>query len=559
MSRFFWLGLYLTMMIVVRAQDTIPESLISGKFTPPVDHPIRLAGSFGELRDNHFHAGIDIKSKTGEIGDTVRAAMSGYISRIKVQTGGYGKAIYIDHPNGMTTVYAHLNHFSSAIDSFIRQKQKDMRSYEVDTYLPRGKIWVKQGQYIGKMGNTGRSLGPHLHFEIRNTITEVPVNPYLYDIGPGDDTPPVVTSIDVHGIGADDHSHYKKTIKSGYKSIPEILIPAWKAGISIQTFDRMKNAKNHNGTYDIKVFVDDTMYYHYRMDSVGFDVSRYINSHIDYVEKIQNKRVMTRCFTSPFNPLKNYLTLKNRGIFRVYSQKLRDIRIEVLDFAGNKATYRLKVKRNPKMTPKEKNLFQKLVRPGEKTDFCIGSSHIIFSQKSLDRICYFNYTEVKDDTLLITFDEKTMPVFAPVTVMIDLKSIDPSLWKKVVLVDHEGASYGGELQEDSLRVSLYHLGKYSVLPDTVAPNITPKRFLKKSTAMRFFRFEIKDNFESKGDAHNLKIEVFIDDHWQITPFKSIDHTLTIPLDEITEGEHFLRISAQDHSGNKSIWESTFAH
>ncbi len=248
------------------SQDTLSVE----SFVIPIDHKIKISGSFGELRPNHFHAGIDFKSKNGSEGDTIRASASGFISRIKVQSGGYGQVIYIDHPNGYTTVYAHLQKFNPAIEAFIHQKQYNIKSYEIDVYPEQNRFQLEQGQFIGLMGNTGRSYGPHLHFEIRNTETEHPINPYILGIGPKDTKPPSIYSIGIHGLDNDHHSVWSKSYTWNKKSSPSYEIPAWRVGMSIQTFDLMDGSTNKNGIYSIEMLVDDTLYYKHVMDEFNF-------------------------------------------------------------------------------------------------------------------------------------------------------------------------------------------------------------------------------------------------------------------------------------------------
>lgn len=148
-------------------------------FHAPVSHTLLLSGTFGELRPNHFHAGIDIKSSKGVTGDPVFASADGYISRIKVDESGYGNVLYINHPNGYTTVYAHLDHFNDALESYIKTQQYAKKSFEVDLTPEQGVFSVLQGEQLGVMGNSGSSNGAHLHFEVRETNSQKPVNPLL--------------------------------------------------------------------------------------------------------------------------------------------------------------------------------------------------------------------------------------------------------------------------------------------------------------------------------------------------------------------------------------------
>ena len=168
-------------------------------FRSPIGIPIILSGNFGELRTNHFHTGLDIKTN-GTINYRIYAVEKGFVSRIKISHWGYGKAIYVDHPNGLTSVYAHLDHFPKKIEQFIRKEQYAKKSEEVDFTIKKSMIQVEKGEVIAYSGNTGGSSGPHLHFEIRETKTELPLNPQLYGIDVKDHTPPILRNIKIYSL-----------------------------------------------------------------------------------------------------------------------------------------------------------------------------------------------------------------------------------------------------------------------------------------------------------------------------------------------------------------------
>src|SRR5690606_18972007 len=140
------------------------------------------------LRSNHFHMGIDFRTQQRE-NLPVHACAEGYVSRIKVEPGGYGRAVYIDHPNGMTTVYAHLHDFFPALEQYVQQKQYERESWAVDLDIPAGLFPLKKGQFFAYSGNTGGSAGPHVHFEIRDTYSDQCINPLLFGFPLADNIP----------------------------------------------------------------------------------------------------------------------------------------------------------------------------------------------------------------------------------------------------------------------------------------------------------------------------------------------------------------------------------
>ena len=166
-------------------------------FGSPIGIPIALSGNFGELRTNHFHTGLDIKTN-GSQNYRIYAIDSGYVSRINISHWGYGKAIYVDHPSGYTSVYAHLNRFPEKIEKIIRKKQYDLNKQIIEYYLDSSQILVSKGEVIAYSGNSGSSSGPHLHFEIRETQSEHPVNPQKFNFKIIDSKPPIISNIKIY-------------------------------------------------------------------------------------------------------------------------------------------------------------------------------------------------------------------------------------------------------------------------------------------------------------------------------------------------------------------------
>lgn len=552
---------------VIFGQGSENVDNLSPQFISPVDHTIRLAGSFGELRSNHFHAGIDIKSSKGEVGDTVRASAGGYVSRIKIQRGGYGQVLYVDHPNGYTSVYAHLKDFSASLQAYIEKKQYENRSYEIDIYPEPNRFTFEQGQPIGIMGNTGRSYGPHLHFEIRKTDTEVPENPYLHGLGPEDSRAPLIYAVEAHGL---DNEHHKIWSKSQYVNPqignnygPEVTfeIPAWRTGLAIQTFDLMDGASNKNGIFSIDMYVDDSLYFSHVMDRVGFDVSKYINSHIDYAEKKINNRSLTKCYVAPGNKLSFYPKVVNYGEIKLYKDKAQKVDFVVKDYVGNASTYSCYVKRREaKEGELENKVFQKYLTQGEVADIKLGSCRFVFPENAFDKNTYINYDELlSNGKVAFRINSKSDPLFSYPGVSVPLTGVDSNFYDKAILVNEGKTSYGGHVENDSLRARIGQFGEYSVYIDTIPPTIEVGSFLRNAKGKPFFRFAIYDNFETKGFAKDVKYDVFIDGEWVVASLKALGNILIVPLDDIASGNHTIKIRVEDHSKNVNIWERNFTN
>ena len=291
--------------------STFSESIFAQDYHPPLDFKMLLSGTFGELRGDHFHAGIDIKTE-GVEGQKVYAIANGYISRIKISTWGYGKVLYITQADGNTSVYAHLKIFSKEINDYVIKNQYKKESFEIQLYPPKDKFVIKKGEVIALSGNTGGSTGAHLHFEIRDTKTERPINPLQFDFDIADDIHPIINKIKMYAIdGEVDGNSTEKSFSlkknGGQYTLGEITpLVKGKVAFSISTYDKLNGAYNKNGVYAIKLLVDSNLIYHFQMDEFSFAESRFINAHIDYKEQKISHTKYHRCYKLPNNKLSVY-------------------------------------------------------------------------------------------------------------------------------------------------------------------------------------------------------------------------------------------------------------
>ena len=561
-----WMIIALWYSTAVCAQIDTSLYLTSEYFASPVDHQIKLSGSFGELRTNHFHAGIDIKSRTGSEGDTIRSAAPGHVSRVKLQRGSYGKALYIDHPNGYTTVYAHLQRFNPETEAYIRRRQRAAQSYELDVYLHPDSLTVDRGQYIGLLGNTGRSYGPHLHFEIRHTASETPQNPYLHGLGPADSSPPLLYAVQVEGMDSELRSIVQQSVSlqatapGSYGPSQHFKVPAWRAGLSIQSFDRMDGATNSNGLYELKMYLDDSLHFAMKLDSVDWDETRYINSFIDYREKKNNNRTMIRCYKQKGNALQVYDQLRNNGYFKLYKDKPRHIRFEARDFYGNLSTYECTVSRSEQELNSEPASYNLLLKHDIADTIKLGTHQLIFPVGSTDNLLPLKLT-ADDESYRLTIGSSDQPLFNKVTVTTSLTKIPPALVTKAVLIYTDTStpiSYGGYLSGQVLTSEIDKLGNYSIALDTVPPIIESLEYSKNARDRSDFKFRVRDNYSTRGNAKKMTYSIYIDGVWVAAELKDLGHVLSIPLEGVYTGQHILKIIATDHSGNTATWSGTFS-
>ena len=258
-------------------------------FRSPLGIPLILSGNFAELRFNHFHTGLDIKTNGSE-NYRIYSVDTGFVSRINISHWGYGKAIYVDHPSGYTSVYAHLSRFPSKIESYLRKKQFELEKETVTLYPNSDDLKVSRGEVIAYSGNTGGSSGPHLHFEIRETESEKPVNPMLFNFDIEDNLSPTIYHVKFYPIknalinGSANEKLIKVVGDNNNYTIQNSVSASGLIGLGIHAIDKLNGASNKCGVYRISLFLDDELIFEQVMNKLDFNTKRYINAHKDYNE-----------------------------------------------------------------------------------------------------------------------------------------------------------------------------------------------------------------------------------------------------------------------------------
>ncbi len=353
--RFFIIAVTISITsTITRAQDVIQSKQYpKNQFRYPLDLPPTTAGSFGELRANHFHSGLDFKTNQ-RIGFPVHAAYDGYISRVRVQFGGFGQALYITHPNGYTTVYGHIEAFTAEIAKYIRNYQYKNQTYEADIAMPVGTYKVNKGDVVAVSGNRGASAGPHVHFEIRDTLTQETINPQLFGLTIPDQIPPTITAIGIYHLNGNPFSD--KTPKEFLAVIgangnyhltkPQVLNLSGNTGFGISVIDQNSASINRNGIYSLELKLDGATMYTFAVERFAFDQTHAINAYIDYPAFITARRWVQKCFILPGSRISLYPQSINRGIMAFNDDKIHEVEYVVKDIAGNTSTLTLKVQSN---------------------------------------------------------------------------------------------------------------------------------------------------------------------------------------------------------------------
>lgn len=327
--------LYITMIICMA------PNLYAIELESPLKRTLQLTGNFGELRTNHFHTGLDFRAA---IGTPVYAVDSGYVSRVSVAAGGYGNALYITHPStGVTSVYAHLNHFAPEIEKLVTAKQYELEYYAVDLNFSPNTLKVERDQIVAYTGNRGSSGGPHLHFEIRDTQTENPLEPLNYiKNNIQDSRKPVIKSIAIlpkNGvINGKPQKYIVNTMQQAGKKVISRKVNAWGDIIfALKAYDYMNGMNNIYGVHYVKLYMNDELIYSSHIDTLSFAKGRQINTYIDTEEWIKNRSLYMRSYISPGNTLNFYEEnyVKNRGVVTIDKEQLYNFRYEVIDYYGN--------------------------------------------------------------------------------------------------------------------------------------------------------------------------------------------------------------------------------
>ncbi len=548
----------------------IPDN--ASLFTSPVKRAITLSGTFGELRPNHFHAGLDIKSLNGKTGETIHAAAGGYVSRIKISAYGYGRALYLQHPNGHTTVYGHLDHFIPEIENYIKKEHYQRERFEMDLSLPAGTFTITPGQVIAYMGNSGSSTGPHLHFEIRNSMSEHVLNPLEYGIPVQDDLPPSIYSVKLYAqsSGTDIPLHTLKIRNEdddeGRKYILEkdtLAISSTMAGIAVKVYDRAFSSSQRLGVYGIKLFANDNLMYHFDMKNFSFDEMRYSNAHRDYEEQVKSRQVFHRLFRLAGNKLPIYKERQDDGWISLETNEVKKIRIETFDHAGNisKLEFYLKQAAGP---PPAYPIGDKFISYDQDFEYTDQDLKISIPKNRLYSDTYFNVEKISAKQYLLPVFKVSdigVPLHRSYAISINASNIPARYKKKALIAMVQGGSVsnqGGKWNENWLGTNVNSFGNFTVMIDTVAPRIRPVLFKTDMTKATEMKFKISDNFGVGGTADEMSYNAWVDGKWILMELDSksdvISHTFD---DRIAKGKHILKIKVTDDKNNESNFNQSF--
>ncbi|HSW67088.1 MAG TPA: M23 family metallopeptidase, partial [Bacteroidales bacterium] len=517
----YWIApLILWFIFFVPVQTNNNHNVLTrGYFRPPLDGRLALSGSFGEIRTGHFHSGLDFRTG-GVEGRKIFASAAGNIVRVRVSPVGFGKALYIEHENGFTTVYAHLRDFIPEIRQYVINEQYRRKSFEVDLYPETGLFRVMKGDLIGWSGNSGSSGGPHLHFEIRQTDGQIPLNPINFGIPVKDEVAPVFQSLMIYP--EDDFSSINNipqpqrfTVAQQGKhyslSLKHPIVVSGKVSFGVRAYDLHNNNNLRNGINTVKVFADDRLLFHYHIEKFSFANARFVNAVIDYEELVRNNRRYIRTRKLESNPLNIYPTTENNGIIDFSTLGTSTIRIVVGDSHANQSLLTFAVAGKPAseaplhvrdiagkrwFNHKKANRFEK------------DGLKIALPEGSLYEDLWFQTTSTPGETKSLSkvyqIGNRFVPVHRPYRLSISASGIAERLLSKTLIArrtDQGWEAEGGVAENGWIVANVREFGEFTLMTDTIPPIIKP---LNLQNRMRVeladtLRFSINDEFSGIGN------------------------------------------------------------
>jgi hypothetical protein len=551
-----------------QSKDHYPKNY----FRSPIDFPILLAGGFGDVRQNHFHSGLDIRTG-GEEGKPIYAVADGYVSRINISSGGFGKAIYITHPNGYTSLYGHLKKLNGAIGKWMYEQQYKEESFELDIPVNPGVLLVKKGDIIAYSGNTGLSEGPHLHFELRDAATQEIINPLLFGLLLKDTEPPRIYNIRIYpfdensmvnfgnnpltlavtGLGNECHLISKDTILVSGNII-----------FGIQALDFSNDTGSRGGIFSIELDVDTACYFSQKVERFAFAETRYANSVLDYPQVVKNGQRIMRSYIAPNNRLSMYGKNTNRGLVSFDDSRSHKIHYIVKDVFGNTTQLTFWVKSH--LPPPGRAIRNKI--PLGTLFICGKDNHftdegLIFDLPA-DAI-YDNLDFLYSKTPAIQgsyssvyhLQNEYVPLHSLCNLSIKADGVPRPLLNKALIVEvSENGHFTGKsskVENNFVKAQIKDFGNYTIAIDTTPPSIRPINVAqnKNVSKQQNLSFKISDNLSGIKYYRGT-----MNGKWILMDFDAKSHSLVYTIDDrMKKGKNSFRLVVKDAMGNESSYQA----
>ncbi len=539
----------------------------------PLDIPLFLSGNYGEIRTDHFHAGLDLKTQQAE-GKQVLAADSGMVVRVSVASGGYGRAVYLKHPDGSMTVYGHLQRFEPALERWVTDRQYREKSFSVNLFPPAGRFVYPRGACIGYSGNTGSSGGPHLHFEIRDKSGERALNGLLYKFAIKDTIAPVIRRIGILPLGgaASVNGMSGKAVIAVTDSFGKggpVATVHGRIGFGVETYDFLNGSANVCSPHTVSLSVDGRLTFRFRLDSIPFSLTGMMNSHIDYAEQILHGYSIQKLFLDPGNRLDIYPVQLNRGAVLFNDSLVHRIQIAAADAYGNTTALDFlvrSVQQAPAASVPEPESDSLVHLNWQQARTVSGATfRLQVPEGALYDDCSLRIRVRETDSLhlspLYTFGDETIPLERSASLSLRAAHIPKSLRGKVYLAGftHRGKrlALGGRYKDGMITAAIPAFGRYCLMADTTAPTILPVPEMACDTcrAGQPVGFRITDS----GSGIS-RFTGKIDNAWALFVYDGKNDLLTYTVDESRLGsgkKHLFEITVWDERGNSSRHRGSF--
>jgi len=544
------------------AQNKYPTNY----FRSPLDISLHLSGTFGELRNNHFHAGVDIKTKR-KTGFPVYATADGYVSRIKVAIWGYGKAIYISHPNGYTSVYAHLSKFGDGIQEYVKNIQYQKESYETGNIYPvENEIMIKKGQVIAYTGRTGGFVAPHLHYEIRDTKTEHIINPLLFGLKIQDSIAPRINKLIAYPIG--EGSRINRSVKKQTLAIKKDSLNNYRTnrisasgsiGFGINVYDLLGKELNKNGVYSIEMKVNGKRHYYHDVETFSFAESKYINLLIDYPYFATYKNRIQKTFREKETKLSIYEDLVKDGFVDVKEGFSYKVEIIAKDFKGNRSSVKIPIigVKSESILLQEKDTTNYKILKNKFQKFTQDGVTVAFPKNTFYKDIFIDFSV---NGKLATIHKPTIPLNKSFTITFDSTMYRKSELNNIYIANINNKKYpyyqNTRKREDKLFTTTKTLGKYTLLIDNELPKIYNLNFKNNNWISKLNYLTIKISDTQSGIK---SYEAFIDDEWILMEYDVKKKKLSYNFSDkkLVGSKHIFKLVVSDNVGNTNTYNATF--